>query len=51
MIRSGLFQDDASFFIKLIGFLRALGKLEVSVRIIQAVIDNLETIGQGWREI
>lgn len=48
MIGSGLFQDDASLFIKLVGFLRALGKLEISVRIVQAVIDISERTGQDW---
>lgn len=47
VIRSGFFQDGASFSVELISFLRALGKLEVSVRIIQAVIMFSATIGQG----
>lgn len=46
VIWSGFFQNSASFFIELIGIFRALGKLEVSVRIIQAVIMFSATIDQ-----
>lgn len=49
MVRSGVLQDDASFFVKLIGVPRALGQLKVPVRVIQTVVLYSEMTGQHQR--